>query len=140
MKPGRAGGRTAAEAKLQQGQKVLAREHMVKAGSSERGMMVPDGPSCPSSNSAWQARGGAGVRLGGVGVVRLGEVGWGGVGWGGVGWGGVGWVGWARRMVQSVDGPGRGPGEWAVPPAIQLTSCGELWPGLDHARPGVTRG
>lgn len=45
VKARRAGGCTAAEAKLQQGQNVFALEHMVKAGSSLRGMRVPDGPS-----------------------------------------------------------------------------------------------
>ena len=64
MKARRAGGCTAAEAKLQQGQNVFALEHMVKAGSSERGMSVPEGRSCPSSSNAWQARGRGALGLG----------------------------------------------------------------------------
>ena len=47
--------RPAEEAKLQQGQKVFALEHIVKAGSSARGCNVPVGPSCVSSSEACSA-------------------------------------------------------------------------------------
>ena len=47
--------RPAEEAKLQQGQKVFAREHIVKAGSSASGCSVPVGPSLLSSRAACSA-------------------------------------------------------------------------------------